>query len=232
MPDAQQSAVTTNVTWFRNNNQYGHVQASLPHYQYIRLMVEHEIRGTRDLLDVGNGGFFNYDTSLAEHVTALDLFLKDGPGPALNITLQHGSLLDMPYRGEQFDFILLQNVLHHVIGASVRQNHENMATCLRELFRCVRRGGRVLIVESTVGKYFYQFERMVFPALLALKRGGHPVTFQFTPEQIIGQALGSGFALLEYADVPTRGMLILQFGYRWPTCLTPARPVKLLLARP
>ncbi len=231
MQQTLQSGVTTNVTWFRDNHEYGRIQASLPHYQYIRLMVEHEIRGAHELLDVGNGGFFNYDTNLVDRLIALDLFLDDGPGPAPNIRLQRGSLLDMPFRDEQFDFILLQNVLHHVTGASVKQNHENIAAGMRELFRCVRRGGRVLIVESTVGKYFYQLERMMFRAFLTIKRGGHPVTFQFTPDQIIAQAVSSGFALIEYADVPTRGMSILQFGYRWPTCLTPARPIKLLITR-
>jgi len=51
-----------------------------------------------------------------------------------------------------------------------------------------------------------------------------------TARQIIEAARGCGFHLEEFAWIP-RGPFLLQFGRTWPSWLTPARPVKLVLTR-
>jgi len=226
-----QTAVEVNIAWFQDNPEYVAAQADLEHYRYIELMVGRELRGQGHVLDVGNGGFANYDTQLAKRVTAVDLFLEDGPGPAPNIIYKQGSILDLPFSEETFDCVLLQNVLHHVIGQTVTENHRNLSRSIAEVARCVKSGGKVVIIESTVGNWFYRIERLLFRPLLAIKRSGHPVTFQYTPEQLISVAHSNGLRILEYADVPTRGLYILQFGRKWPTLLTPARPIKLILSK-
>jgi len=66
--------------------------------------------------------------------------------------------------------------------------------------------------------------------LLALKKGGHPVTFQYTPRQLIEAAKACGFRVEEFTYIP-RGAFLLQFGYVWPSVLTPARPIKLVLRK-
>jgi SAM-dependent methyltransferase len=230
MDSLQQTTVSTNIVWFKHNDHYMESQARLECYQNIRRVVEHELRGVGELLDVGNGGFFNYDTSLVQHVTAVDLFLPDGPGPIPNSTLRAGSLLELPCPDQSFDCVLEQNVLHHITGRTVRENHANLDRCLRELYRCLRPGGKAIIIESTVNPVFYLFERLVFRLALLVKRGGHPVTFQFTPRQIIRSSLACGFSMEEFTFIP-RGMFALQFGYKWPSMLTPARPMKLILKR-
>ena len=226
-----QTEVKENIDWFQDNEDYIEVQARLELYQYIELMVRREIQKQNEVLDIGNGGFFNYDTQLANHVTAVDLFLKDGPGPTPNSTFKQGSVLDIPFPAESFDCILLQNLLHHVTGATVKENHRNLSKSLEELYRCVKIGGKVVIIESTVGNWFYPIESLLFRPLLAIKKGGHPVTFQYTPQQIINESLAKGFEIVEYADVPARGLRIIQYGYVWPTFLTPARPIKLVLTK-
>ena len=230
MESLQQTTVSTNIDWFKDNDQYMENQARLECYQNIQLVVEHELRGVGELLDVGNGGFFNYDTSLVEHVTAVDLFLPDGPGPTPNSSLRPGSLLELPCPDQSFDCVLEQNVFHHVTGSNVRENHANLDRCLREMYRCLSPGGKAVIIESTVNPVFYLFEVLVFKPALFVKRGGHPVTFQFTPRQIIRSGLECGFKLEEFTFIP-RGMFLLQLGYKWPTILTPARPIKLILRR-
>ena len=231
MTDYVQTEVKENIDWFQDNEHYIEVQARLELYQFVELMVRREICGEKEVLDIGNGGFFNYDTRLAKHVTAVDLFLDDGPGPTPNSTFKQGSILDVPFPAESFDCILLQNVLHHVIGVTVKENHRNLSKSLEELYRCVKKDGKVVIIESTVGEWFYPVEKLLFRPLLAIKKGGHPVTFQYTPKQIIKESLAKGFKIVEYADVPSRGLYIIQFGYVWPTLLTPARPIKLVLTK-
>lgn len=231
VPGQSQKTVDGNISWFQDNAAYVADQASLEHYRYIELMVARELSGQGHVLDVGNGGFTNYDTELAEWITAVDLFLEDGPGLTANSTHKRGSILELPFPDEAFDCVLLQNVFHHVIGVTIAENHQNLSKGISEIARCVRVGGKVIIIESTVGDWFYNVEKLLFRPLLALKKGGHPVTFQYTPRQIIDEALSSGLEIVEYADVPTRGLEILQFGRRWPTMLTPARPIKLILTK-
>jgi SAM-dependent methyltransferase len=230
MDGLKQTTVATNVEWFSENDRYIEAQAKLECYQNIQRIVERELRGVGELLDVGNGGFFNYDTGLVGHVTAVDLFLKDGPGPFANSAFRAGSLLDLPFADASFDCVLEQNVFHHVTGRSAAENHANLGRCLGEMYRCLRPGGKAVVIESTVGPLFYGLERLLFRAALAVKRGGHPVTFQFTPRQIIRAAEECGFEVEEFTYVP-RGAFILQFGYKWPSLLTPARPIKLILKR-
>ena len=99
------------------------------------------------------------------------------------------------------------------------------------MFRILRPGGKAVIVESTVGPLFNLFERVVYRPFLWIKRGGHPVTFQFTARQLNAAAKSAGFELEEFSWIP-RGAFLLQFGYLWPSILTPASPAKLIFRRP
>jgi SAM-dependent methyltransferase len=226
----RQATASTNSEWFEDNGCYVEAQARLECYQLIQKIVEREVRGCEHVLDVGNGGFFNYDTALARRVTAVDLFLKPGPGPTRNSDFRSGSFLDLPVPDQAFDCVLQQNVLHHVTGRTPAENHTNMRRCVSEMYRCTRPGGKAVVIESTVGPFFHLFETLVYRPFLFVKRGGHPVTFQFTPRHIIRAAEDCGFGVEEFTYVP-RGAFLLQFGYKWPSCLTPARPVKLVLRR-
>ena len=185
MHTLEQATIATNSQWFSENEHYIIAQAQLECYRNIQKIVEREVRGVELLLDVGNGGFFNYDTRLAGRVTAVDLFLKDGPGPTPNSVFRQGSFLDLPCDDESFDCVLQQNVFHHVTGSTIPQNKADVRRCLDEMYRCLSPGGKAVIIESTVGPLFYAFETIAYRPLLFLKRGGHPVTFQYTPRQLI-----------------------------------------------
>jgi SAM-dependent methyltransferase len=230
-PTTSQATVETNSAWFADNDSYIENQSKLECYRNIKLAVEREVRGQDRLLDIGNGGFFNFDTALAGHVTAVDLFLADGPGPTPNSSFKQGSFLDLPFPDGSFDCVMQQNVLHHVTGRSVRENFANMRRCVREMHRVCAPGGKAVILESTVGPLFNLFERVAYRPVLWAKRGGHPVTFQYTAKQLLRAALACGFELEEFAWIP-RGRWVLQFGVVWPTLLTPVVPVKLVLRRP
>jgi SAM-dependent methyltransferase len=228
--DNSQATVATNAAWFQDNDHYAEAQTRLACYRNIQRIVEREVRGAGEVLDIGNGGFFNYDTSITDHVTALDLFLHDGPGPTPNSTFRKGSFLDLPFPDLSFDCAIQQNVFHHVTGRSVRANHDNMRRCLTEMFRVLRPGGKAVVIESTVGPLFYQFERLAYRPLLWLKRGGHPVTFQYTPRQLLNAGAAVGFELDEFSLIP-RGWFVLQLGHIWPSALTPAKPVKIVFRK-
>jgi SAM-dependent methyltransferase len=228
--ESAQVSVETNSEWFRQNQSYVESQSQIECYRNIRRTVEQEIRGIDRLLDIGNGGFFNYDTSLAGSVTAVDLFLADGPGPVPNTTLKSGSLLALPFADRSFDGILAQNVLHHVTGRTWTENYANLEQALREIHRCLGEGGQAILIESTVNRLFNGFERRIFGLVHSLTIAGHPMTFQFTPGQLEETSRRVGFAIEKLTAIE-RGNWVLQFGFRWPSVLTPARPIALVLRR-
>src|SRR5436305_15016715 len=172
MSTGRQATVSSNCDWFHDNDHYVANQSKLEHYQLVRKIVQRELRGVGDLLDVGNGGFFNYDTALVGHATAVDLFLRDGPGPTANSTFRKGSFLELPFADASFDCVLQQNVFHHVTGSTVRETHANLRQCMAQMFRCLRPGGKAVVIESTVGPLFYLFECVAYrPALFVKRRG-------------------------------------------------------------
>jgi len=225
-----QTTIAQNIEFFKENEQYMDAQSRMEIYQYTRLMAEREIKGSQKVLDVGNGGFFNYDTQLAGHVTAVDLFIPEHIKPPANAVFVNGSILELPLPDNTYDCVLLQNVFHHITGKTVAINFANMRQSMKELYRVTAPGGKCAILESTVGHWFYLFERLVYGPASWVKRSGHPITFQFTARQLLNTGLEMGFELEEFAYVP-RGRWIIQFGYTWPTMLTPARPVKLVFRK-
>jgi hypothetical protein len=81
-----------------------------------------------------------------------------------------------------------------------------------------------------VNRVFNAFERRIFALVHSLTIAGHPMTFQFTPGQLEETSRRVGFVVEKMTFVP-RGNWVLQFGFRWPSVLTPARPIALVVRR-
>jgi hypothetical protein len=105
-----------------------------------------------------------------------------------------------------------------------------MKRCVAEMYRVLRPGGKAVVIESTVGAWFHLIECALYAPALWVKRGGHPVTFQFTARHVIRAATECGFEVEEFTFIP-RGAFVLQFGRTWPAALTPVRPIKLVLRK-
>jgi SAM-dependent methyltransferase len=215
-----------NAGFFADNQHYAELIGSLEGYRHIRRVVDREIAGARRLLDIGNGGVFVYDTSLAAEIVGVDLFL-DGTPPSLDehITLRRGDALALAEPDGAYDVVLINSVLHHLIGTDVDSTFANIRRAIAEAHRVLEPGGRLIVVESCVSPRAFAVERHLFRPLLYLARTplmSHPATLQFPPATI-AQAIGELFEDVSVEPIPV-GRWIVQFNLRWPTALTPARP--------
>lgn len=217
-----------NAEWFHHNHGYQEHILELDTYRYARLTLERELAGARRILDVGNGGFFNYDVSEFERVVGVDLFV-DGRIFGPNIEMIEGNALEFAL-DERFDRVVLQNVLHHVPGRSPSEAVRNLERILTNSASHLAPRGRLIVIESTVPKWFNLFERLVFRPLLGVWSFPHPLVFQHTAEQICRSADAADLRTLEYTIIP-KGKWVLQFGLRFPSALTPVQLTKLVLAR-
>lgn len=225
-------SIGKNVDFFDNNPIYRRYVQEFEVYKYSSLAINQTLNaGIEELLDIGNGGIINYDASKIRNITALDLFFDENQTPEYpNVKFKKGSALDIPFENERFDMVLMQNLLHHVIGKSVRESKEMMRKVLSESYRVLKPGGRLLIIESTVPSWFYSIETVLFSLFVRFNPLKHPATFQYTQEYIKEIAEQLGFSLLEYVNIP-KGKYIIQLGFKFPSALTPVRILKLLLLK-
>lgn len=220
------ASVAQNARYFDTNKQYADDVGSLDTYRKIREAIDREISGARNLLDVGNGGVFDYDTDLAERIVGVDLFLDGAPSSlSENIVLRRGDALALDEPSEAYDRVLEISVFHHLIGADVDSTLLNIARAVAEAHRVLQPGGRLVVMESCVSTRAFMVERRLFGALRLLARTPamrHPATLQF-PSATIADLIRSRFGEVVVTPIPV-GRWIIQFGLRWPSVLTPARP--------
>jgi SAM-dependent methyltransferase len=220
------ASIAKNAGYFDTNERYAGRVGALDTYRKIRDAIDPEIAGARRLLDVGNGGVFDYNTDLAEEIVGVDLFLERAPAPSAgNIVLRHGDALALDEPSEAYDRVLEISVFHHLIGSNVDSTLANIRQAVNEAYRVLEPSGRIVVMESCVSKRAFAVERLLFGALRHVARTplmSHPATLQFPPE-MIADAIADRFDNVEVTPIPV-GRWIIQFGLRWPTSLTPARP--------
>ena len=234
-PGQTAAAAAKNQSFFAANDRYAERIARLETYRNIRAAIEPQLIGMRRLLDVGNGGVFEYDTRLVDRITAVDLFLDEAMVDRLpfNVTPRRGDALALDLPDEGFDGVLLSNLLHHLVGSRADDVVKNARRALEECHRVMRPGGRLVVVESCVPRWFYAVERVLYGGLAAVARTRlmkHPPTVQL-PAETLTTLARERFADVGVQRIPV-GLVLLQLGHRWPSALTPARPYLLTAKRP
>ena len=224
-----QTSVDHNVGFFRDQQDgYNSKIQSLDTYAAIRARVNESLDGVDRLLDIGNGGVFDYDVSLAAEVIALDLFLHEIERRAVprHVRFVTGSALMLPIPDDTFDAVVVCMLLHHLVGRTVGESIQNVRQALAEAMRVLRPGGRLVLIESCVPSWFYAFERGVFGLASRVINlvTTHPVTLQF-PAETIASELHQVAARVEITCIP-KGRWVLQYGVKVPSALTPVCPYR------
>ena len=204
-------------------------------YQRQRAVIDALIAGTDKLADVGNGGVFEYSTALAGSITAIDLFLdgipRDASLPA-NVTPVQASVLDLQgVPGEHFDAVIMIMLLHHLTGKTASASLDNVRKALLQCAKILKPNGRLIIIESTVPRWFYWFELAVYrPAAWIIDKCiDHPATLQYPIAKLV-EVAPPGCAV-ELVEIIPKGRWILQFGVPFPGWLTPAQPVAIVFRK-
>jgi SAM-dependent methyltransferase len=224
-----ESAAAANERYFLDGNSaYSDAIAATDSYRAINRAVTNAIRGIDDLLDIGNGGMFDYDTSVVRAVTAVDLMVDALPleGRPDNVTMIPGDALDLPRPGAAHDGVLMVMLLHHLVGATWRDCTANLDRAISEAARVLRPGGRLVIVESCVPRWFHGVEKLLYrPSRAVIERLiSHPPTFQFTVDAI-ARTIERHCSAPPTVDRIPLGRFVLQYGVKFPTALTPVRAI-------
>jgi SAM-dependent methyltransferase len=214
---------------FFARDKHGRDAAELDTYRLIRDAITREVAGTDELLDVGNGGVFEYDTTQVGNIVAVDLFLDQVPADQFppNVTARRGDALDLDEPDASYEVVLEALLYHHLVGTKPGDSLKNIRRAVAEVERVLRPGGRLVVAESCVPRWFFGFERVMFRPLVGLARtpllGGHPAVLQL-PFDLLQELIGERLEIERAYPIPM-GRWVTQFGRRWPTALTPARAV-------
>jgi ubiquinone/menaquinone biosynthesis C-methylase UbiE len=223
------SAAANAAYFLQHLREYHDSVAAIDTYKTLHNFISKEVEGVSELLDVGNGGVFAYDTSPVGSITAIDLFLEDLPPEIIktyfpeNARALRGSALALPANDNTFDMVLMVMLLHHLTGPDWQSSWRNTCQALQEAWRVLKPGGRLLVVESCVPGWFFRLEK---PALWILSRltrtiFSHPITLQF-PAAMIARELRKKSDEVQVTAIP-KGRFILQFGIKTPSFLTPVQ---------
>jgi SAM-dependent methyltransferase len=224
----QDSASASQNSEFFARDLYGDHVAELDSYRMIREAVSEEVDGTELLLDVGNGGVFEYDTERVGSIVAVDLFLDQLPPERFppNVTARAGDALALDEPADRYDAALQAFLFHHLVGKAPGDMERNAIRAMEEARKALKPGGRLIVAESCVPRWFHAVERIMFRPLTWLAKtpllGGHPATMQLTFAHL-KELVGERFEIEKAYRIPT-GRWLTQFGRKWPTALTPARP--------
>jgi SAM-dependent methyltransferase len=230
----QAAAAEKNKAFFAENEDYARAVAELDTYRNIRTAIDAEVTGIGRLLDVGNGGAFDYSPELVGEIVAVDLFLDGVPRDAFppNVVARAGDALALDELDGAYEAVLMAFLLHHLVGERPSDLVANARRALAEGIRVLQPGGRLIVVESCVAPWFFAVEQALFYPLKWVAQTSamsHPATLQL-PAPTLRELVEDQGAIVERDQALPVGRWLLQFGKRWPSALTPARP-RLLTAR-
>jgi ubiquinone/menaquinone biosynthesis C-methylase UbiE len=202
-------------------------------YQNTKKLIDKFLVDAKFVLDVGNGGVINYAFKNLERLDCLDISISDSTKTKYrfqeNVQFIMGDALHLPFDDDQYDVAILQYVLHHLAvaeggGTPLLQTKNNVKTCISELLRVVKPGGKVLIIEPVLPNWMYKLEERLFGLLMRFCRFiKHDEVFQYSAKaltEIISNIKTQSDLAFHNIDV---GKSMVIFKIRFPAWIVPQK---------
>lgn len=188
----------------------GSLETLKPLYEAVREELNGLVAG-KSVLDVGNGGIFPYDRTLALTVTVLDIspeMLKKVPSEGVRkIVSDARDMKDC--EDESFDVVIFNLSLHHIAADTLDATQEGLRGALAEGWRTLRPGGDLIVYEPVLGCALHALGRGLFrPVRAALALAGVPMVFfqsRASLKRLLAEASGLKPAAVSVAAAPVTG---------------------------
>jgi len=165
---------------------------SLPWVQ-MRMIVEPRLG--EKVLDVGNGGMREFNSSRTRLYVGLDFSLELlKQAETKDIHRVCGEAKNLAFREGSFDTLFYSYLLHHLAGKNVRGTKKTVETALCEGLACLKKEGNVVIIEHCLPALLEHVEKLIYYLLRAfifLTRQSS--VFIFSAETLTRTLMKSGY---------------------------------------
>lgn len=194
---------------------------------YINRIIEQSPSDCR-VLDIGNGGVINYNSDVIGELICADLSVSNKAVKKYelkkNIKFVVGDMLNLTqWKDNIFDIVIVQTVIHHLADRRLNQTEKNVSRGIEECVRVLKPGGRLLIIESTVTKWFEKCERIFYPVMQwCFRILNFDTVYQYSHYSLVRKIKMMGF-LIEETDEVQLDKYVWIMRKKVPTCLTPCK---------
>ena len=181
------------------------------------------------VLDIGNGGIINYDYTGLEELVCADISIskktEEVYGNFTNISFIESNIMDMNnVSDESFDVVIVQKVIHHLAEKNYKTTRNNCIKAMKECIRVLKPGGRLIVCESTVKRWFEVLEITFFGLMMkCCDLVKFDRVFQYSPRNLrnlLSKELGKN-SILERMDDIGMGQNVLFLGRKFPSRIMP-----------
>lgn len=135
-------------------------------YHQMAKLINPRIEG-KNVLDIGNGGYFPYDLEKVSDITAVDNsaeMLDKISHPKINKVQDDARFLDQ-LEDSHFDVVMLCFVIHHINGTGYRAAKQCLQQVVENSFAKLKPGGRLIIGECVLNRLLHRIERFTYPLI-------------------------------------------------------------------
>lgn len=188
-------------------------------------------------LDIGNGGVINYDSNRIGELICADLSVSDKAvkryAAKHNIKFVEGNMLNLKeWEKDSFDAVIIQTVIHHLADKRLSQTERNVEQGLKECYRVLKPGGGILIVESTVSRWFEICERVFYPIMQWCFKAIHfDTVYQYSYSSLLKKIIEMDFQVEDTTEI-TLDKYIWLLRKKVPSKITPCGACWIYIRKP
>ena len=191
-------------------------------YRQAEALINARIQD-RHVVDVGNGGIFNYDVSKTKSVAAMDLYPLPQAENLKNVTYYVGRSDRLPLEPASHDVVIWQNIMHHMVEDSAGTPLPLLKASLQDARRVLKPDGEIIIIETYCSPFLFWLQGVMFPlTYLVLNWIRHPLVRLLSRQKVTELLEQNGFEVLEQTEIQKDKYMIL-LGVPVPTRWLPLK---------
>ena len=170
-----------------------------------------------EVLDIGSGCRVDY-IRLADikRLVGIDLSLNSILNTEIsknfNVIFILADARNLPFKDNYFDVVISLHTLHHFSNNTLKETRYDLLITFKEIYRVLKKGGKVLIVDAFINKTMQKLEDSLFKfSVLFFNILNKPIVYYFSINDVVKILKLVGFSKIEYKGLNTYNAMFCPF---------------------